>query len=118
MGTGGRPARAAPRPHRRLRALRMKERTFGFSFTVNEQFRRLSPVAEQFIEGCKAQIAARVTASGPRGGLYRLTTPPDRWRETNDYDGYDFIQGNVRFLTKRSGVYVPPRRVTPDLLAS
>jgi hypothetical protein len=51
---------------------------------VSRQFLVLSPIAEQYIEACKRRIAELVTAVGPRGGLYRLTTPAVEWYESRD----------------------------------
>jgi hypothetical protein len=89
-------------------------RQFGFSFEVSNEFLRLSPVAGQYVEARKARIAARKSAIGPRGGLYRLVSPPDRWRESQD--GYAFYRNVTVYGTKREGRYVRPDRITPDLL--
>ena len=86
-------------------------RTFGFAFDVNNEFLRLSPVATEYVRACKNQVAARMSAIGPRGGLYRLVTPPDGWRESSD----DYYRNVTAFATTRQGRYVRPDRITPDL---
>jgi len=92
----------------------VKLRRFWFSFEVSNEFMAESPVADRYVEACKARIAARKSAVGPRGGLYRLVTPPDRWRTSQD--ARDAFLRNVTVVaTKRSGKYVRPDRITPDL---
>ncbi len=90
-------------------------RAFGFSFDVSNEFLRLSPVASRYVDAGKARIAARVSAVGPRGGLYRLVTPPDRWRESKG-DPWAFVRNVTIYATKREGRYVRPSRMTPDLI--
>ena len=89
-------------------------RTFGFAFDVSNKFLRQSPVATEYVRACKNQVAARMSAIGPRGGLYRLVTPPDRWRESSE-DDYGFLRNVTVFAAKRQGRYVRPDRITPDL---
>lgn len=90
------------------------DRSFRFTFEVSNQFRQLSPVAEEYIEVSKRQIAELPSAIGPRGGLYRLVTPPDEWRESQD--AWDAFLRNVTvFGTLRTGRYVRPDRITPEL---
>lgn len=90
------------------------ERTFVFTFAVSDEFLRESPASSQWVELAKQRIARQVAAVGPRGGVYRLVTPPDEWRQSRDAY-YDFIHNLVRFGTRRKGRYVRPDRVTPDL---
>lgn len=93
----------------------MRTRTFSFVFEVSNQFLISSPVATGYIEACKGRIAARVSAIGPRGGLYRLVTPPDQWRTSQD--AFDAFTRNVTvYGTERQGRYVRPDRITPDLI--
>jgi len=89
-------------------------RAFWFTFDVNNEFLRLSPVASEYVETSKRRIAARESVEGPRGGLYRLVTPPDRWRQSSD-DPWSFTHNTTRFGTKRQGRYVRPDRITPEL---
>jgi hypothetical protein len=90
-------------------------RTFVFTFEVNNQFLRLSPVAEKYIDACQDRIAARRTATGPRGGLYELVTAPDLWLGMRNGDDA-FLRDVTVFTTKRRGRYVRPDRITPNLV--
>lgn len=86
---------------------------FWFTFEVSNDFLHTSPVASQYIEACKARIAAQKSATGPRGGLYRLVSPPDKWRTSQD--AY-FDRNLTVFATRREGRYVRPDRITADLV--
>jgi hypothetical protein len=93
----------------------VKTRRFVFTFEVSNRFLRQSPAAASYVDIAKARIAARRAVLGPRGGLYRLVTPPDKWRESQDY-GNAFIRNVTVYGTKREGRYVRPDRITADLL--
>ena len=92
-----------------------RTRRFVFTFTVSDEFLSQSPWADRYVAACQSQIAKKTAAVGPRGGVYRLDpAEPLVWQQSsNGY--YDFMQNLVRFATKRTGRYVPPSRVTPDL---
>lgn len=97
-----------------LRVTMAGTRTFVFTFEVRNEFLRDSPVASEYIEMAKAMVAARRSVEGPRGGFYRLVTPPDQWRESQDaFDA--FVRNVTVYGTKRQGRYVRPDRITPDL---
>ncbi len=91
------------------------DRDFQFFFEVSHKFLVESPVAQQYVEIAKARIANQRSIVGPRGGLYRLVTPPDEWVEDRTY-WWD--RNRVLFGTRRAGRYVRPDRVTPDLRLS
>ena len=88
------------------------DRKFAFVFEVSHQFLVGSPVASQYVEIAKMRIANQRSIVGPRGGLYRLVTPPDEWFEDRTYR---WDRNQVLFGTHRMGRYVRPDRVTPDL---
>lgn len=92
-----------------------RTKTFAFSFDVSDQFLRESPAAQDYIEMAKARIAARTSALGPRGGVYRLVTPPEAWRQSNDAP-WARMRNLSTFATTREGRYVRPDRVTADLI--
>jgi hypothetical protein len=90
-------------------------KTFRFEFTVSNEFLTTSPVAPQFIAARQASVAKLSSAVGPRGGLYRLD--PDEplvWESARD-GYYDFLRNETRYRTRRTGRYVRPDRVTPEL---
>lgn len=93
----------------------MSTKTFLFTFEASNEFLRHSPVADEYVEAKKRRIAAQTSALGPRGGLYRLVTPPDKWRESQDHP-WAFTRNVTLFATRREGKYVRPDRITPDMI--
>lgn len=85
------------------------ERRFVFSFEVSDAMLRDAPIlTARLIDGRKADIAAQEYVKGPRGGTYRLITPPDEWRVSNQYHD-DWMRGVTRYATRRTGRYVRPK---------
>lgn len=85
------------------------EQRFGYSFEVSLEFLAHEPAqAQRWLDARRTEFAKQEFANGPRGGTYRLTTPPDDWRVSID----PFWHPNTAmYLTKRSGRYVRPGRV-------
>jgi hypothetical protein len=86
-----------------------REQSFGFSVDVSLEFLAQEPEqAQRWLDARRDQLAKQEYATGPRGGTYRLVTPPDEWR--SNIDPFWHPQTAVYF-TKRTGRYVRPGRV-------
>jgi hypothetical protein len=87
----------------------MKERRFGWSVDVSLEFLAHEPtLAGRWLDAQREQIGKQEFATGPRGGTYRLTTPPDDWRANIDPFWHPTT---AVYITKRYGRYVRPGRV-------
>lgn len=85
---------------------------FGFWFEVGIEFLSQEPaLAAQWVDARREEFAKVRFMHGPRGGAYRLVTPPDEWRTDHDL----FWRPNVvRYVTKRWGRYVRPDRLKAE----
>lgn len=87
-----------------------RQQRFAFAFDVSLEFLAQEPtLAAKWIDARRDAFAAVTHMSGPRGGAYRLTTPPDDWRV--DIDPF-WHPTTATYLTKRWGSYVRPSRVS------
>ena len=86
-----------------------REQRFAFAVEVSLEFLATEPVlAQKWLEASRDQIASVEFMTGPRGGAYRLTTPPDEWR--TNIDSF-WRPDRAMYVTKRYGRYVRPSRV-------
>ena len=87
----------------------MSVQRFTFAVEMSQEFLAVDPVlAQRWLDAHREQIAKQQYATGPRGGTYRLITPPDDWRVNID----PFWRPTpVLYVTKRYGRYVRPGRV-------
>ena len=88
-----------------------RHKTFAFEFTIAGEFLRKAPdEAAEIVSVQQDEIARREFAIGPRGGFYQMVTEPDEWR-SSDQAGDDWMRDLVRYHTRRTGRYVPPKRL-------
>jgi hypothetical protein len=92
----------------------MNERPFTLMFDVSKQFLKESEHSDRWVDAMKDEVAKQRFARGPRGGTYRLVTPPDEWRSTEEMSWH---RGVVTFVTRRMGRYVRPSAVRVDGVA-
>lgn len=86
-----------------------REQRFGWSCEVSLDFLAQEPaLAQGWLDARREQIGKQEFAKGPRGGTYRLTTPPDEWRSNVDPFWHP---RTALYTTKRYGRYVRPGRL-------
>lgn len=94
-----------------------RTKRFAYTFDMGAEFLDKEPaLAQSWVDARREEWAKVRLMPGPRGGLYRLFTPPDEWR-THRNDDERFIYGGppkLRYLSKRWGRYVRPDRIKPE----
>jgi hypothetical protein len=90
-----------------------RRQLFFFTVEMSAEFRKHEPVhADRWLEANREQIAKVEFMKGPRGGNYRLVTPPDAWQSYVSVRS--LTRNSTEFITRRWGRYVRPDRVPPE----
>ena len=86
-----------------------RQQLFGFSVEVSLEFLAQEPEqAKRWLDARLEQVGKQEYATGPRGGTYRLITPPDPWKANIDPFWHP---RTAVYFTKRYGRYIRPGRV-------